>query len=338
MSIVRLIARLALLAGLAAWSQAAAAQEAYTLKVANYASAGGGLGQMLEGYAKEIEAASGGRLKFEIFHGASLGPAQRHFDLIRSGVADAGIFSAFYTPGRFPKADLVALPNIIRNAPSTAAATELLMDLAPEHLYPEFEGVRMMWVAPLTQDQIFTSNRPVRTLDDVKGLRLRVTAKSVQEVLLALGAAPVSLPAGEIGDSLQKNAIDGVHLSAGVIWALRLGDLVDYQTPLLSVRLTTGFAVNPDAYARLPEDLQDLLDGFGGTERAVAYVRSYEEDNPVVEEYFAGLDIKVVEPDQELVDAVAAAADAYNEEILSELAPEMRQLYDRIRALDAAGG
>lgn len=69
---------------------------------------------------------------------------------------------------------------------------------------------------------------------------------------------------------MQKNAIEGMHASGEPV-----GDRVDYQTPLLAVRLIIGFSDTPGAYAKLPPDLSALLDCLGGTECAVRYVSAY---------------------------------------------------------------
>ena len=339
MKFVRTCVQIVLAAALMAWPTGVIGQEIHTLRLANFASATGAGGLLFEAYAKELEAASDGRLKVELFHGASLGPGPKHFDLIKSGVADLGYFAAFYTPGRFPMSDIFSLPNVISNVENDSEATKLLMKLAPEYLLPEYEGVRIIWLAAASQDRIYSTGEPIRTLEDIKGKRLRVTAKSAQTVLRQVGAVPVSMPSGEVAESLQKNSLDGVHTSRAIIWALKLGDLVRYQTPLLKVHLVAGFAINEDSYDRLPADLQGLVDGLGGTDGAVRYIRSLAEDNPLVNDYLADKAIEAVEPDPSLVKAVSEAADAFNENALAAIdaeKPELRQLYNRIRELDGA--
>lgn len=334
-------AGIALAAGLALSVQGAAAQETYVLRLANFASAGGAGGQMLQTYAAELEEASGGRLKIEVFHGSSMGPAAKHFDLARTGVADLAYFTGAYTPGRFPVTDIFALPNVVANADTSSAATEIMMTLAPEHLFGEYDGVKVIWLAAVLQDRIFTAGTPVKTLDDLRGLQLRVAAKSSRDVLQEVGAVPLSMPAGEVPDALQKNAIDGVHASRGTVWTIKMGDLLRYETPLLKSQLIVGFVINQRVYDSLPDDLQALIDGLGGIDGAVRYVRALEEDNPVVTEYYEGSGIETIEPDPALVDAVAEAAEELNAATLSRLdaeGPRFRAFYDRVRELDAAGG
>ena len=333
----RSLRSLALVAGLSFLASGASSQETYVLRLANFGAATGAGGQIFEAYARELVEASGGRLKLELFHGASMGPAEKHFDLVRSGVADIGYFSLGYTPGRFPRADIFTLPNVIRNARTDGDATEILMKLAPQELYPEFDGVKMLWLAAISVGSVYTASAPIRTLDDLKGKELRVTAKSIQAVFREVGAVPVSLNAGEVADALQKRTIDGIHGSRGALWTLKAGDLVRYETPLLKADVLVGLAINQAAYNRLPTDLRALIDSLGGTARAVHYVRAFEQDNPAVVEYFSNRHLETIVPDPSLTAAIDAAADAYNQSVLSGLDPELRTLYDRIRELDKAG-
>ena len=333
------IAKFACAVAISVCATAAMAQETVTLRLANFASASGGMGRALDAYAKQLEERSDGRIKAEVFHGSSAGPANKHFDLVRTGVADIAIFVTSYTPGRFPKSDLFALPNILTNAKTDADSTKILQEVAVEELYPEFEGVRMLWLAAIAQDRLYTSGDPVRTLEDIKGKRIRATSKSVQSVLREVGADPISLPAGEVAEGLQKNSLDGLHTSRGTVWALKVGELVDYQTPLLKIHLVAGLGINPDTYDNLPDDLKPLIDELGGAESVTNFVKSYDEENPLVNEYTQSLDVEAVEPDASLVEAIAKASDAFNNAALSELEadyPEIRALYDRIRELDQA--
>lgn len=330
---------LAFAAAISLVGAAAQAQDTITLRLANFASASGGMGRALDTYAKQLEERSGGRIKAEVFHGSSMGPAPKHYDLVRTGVADIAMFVTSYTPGRFTKTDLFALPNILANARTDADSTSTVQEVAEEALYPEYEGVRMLWLAALSQDRLFTTNAPVRTLEDIKGKRIRVTSKSGQAVLRAVGADPISIPAGEVAEGLQKNSLDGLHASRGTVWALKVGDLVDYQTPLLKIHLLVGLAINPTTYDNLPDDLKPLIDELGGPESATDFVKAYDEENPMVNEYVESIDLEAVEPDAALIEAVAKASEAYNDELLSELEaehPDLRALYDRIRALDQA--
>lgn len=316
------------------------AQDTFTLRLANWSSSTGAGGLMFDRYAKEVEEASKGRLKIEVFHGASLGPAPKHYDLVANGIADMAYFVTYSTPGRFPMSEIFGLPNVMENARNDEEATRILMKLAPDHLYPEFEGVRIIWLAASALDKVHGAREPIRTLDDIKGKRLRVTSNAIKEVLRDVGADPISVPAGDVAEALQKNSLDGAHGSRGSVWTLKLGDLLKYETPLLSTYVVVGLGINQAAYDRLPTDLQEIVDSIGGVEGAVRYVGTLGPDNPVVADYIRSFAFEQVEPDSALVKAVADAAATYSEKVLATYdakGGEGRALWDLIREMDRAG-
>lgn len=315
------------------------AQETFTLRLANWSSSTGAGGLMFDQYAREVDEASKGRLKIEVFHGASLGPAAKHYDLVANGIADMAYFVTYTTPGRFPMSEIFGLPNAMENAASVEGATRIMMTLAPEYLYPEFKGVRIIWLSTIALDKIHTVREPIRTLDDIKGKRLRVTSNGIRDVLREVGADPVSVPAGDVAEALQKNSLDGAHGSNGAVWTLKLGDLLRYETPVLPTYVVTGLAINEAAYDKLPADLQKIVDGLGGVDGAVRYAHTLSDANPVVADYVGSFGFEKVEPDPALVKAIADAANAYSEKVLAAYdakGPEGRALFERIRELDRA--
>lgn len=69
-----------------------AQQKTYTLKVASFTPKTASTSRWFEATKKDLEAKSGGRLKFEMYYGSSMGPMPRHYDLARTGVADLAFF------------------------------------------------------------------------------------------------------------------------------------------------------------------------------------------------------------------------------------------------------
>lgn len=318
----------------------APAQETHTLKLANWSSSTGAGGLMFDQYAREVDEASNGRLKIEVFHGASLGPAAKHYDLVANGIADMAYFVTYNAPGRFPMSDIFSLPNVMANAKSDEDATRILMKLAPDHLHPEFKGVRIVWLAASSLGSVYTAREPVPTLEAIRGKRLRVTSNAIKEVLKEVGADPISVPPGDVAEALQKNSLDGTHGSRGTVWTLKLGDLLRYEMPLLSTYLVVGLAINEASYDRLPPDLREIVDSIGGVEGAVRYVSTLGPDNPVVADYIRSFAFEQVEPDPALAKAVADAAAAYSENVLATYdakGPEGRALFDLVREMDRAG-
>src|SRR5437016_12539168 len=99
-----------------AFATGAAAQEKYTVKVAEFVGPQHFMTQWLVKWGEKLEKASNGRLVFKHFPGAQMGPAPAHYDLARNGQADVAWFLHGGTPGRFPLTELISLPYVVGSA------------------------------------------------------------------------------------------------------------------------------------------------------------------------------------------------------------------------------
>lgn len=269
-------------AWLAAGPAAAQDQKTYTLKLANFSPQQGSSGRMFERYAAELKAKSGGRLILQNYHGASMGPMPRHFDLARTGVADLSFFQHGINPGRFPLTELIHLPYMVRD-PEIAA--KVMMDLLPGPLANEHKDAHILWLVSTLPADVYHSSKPIKTVAELKGQRLRAPTSTIVGMLKDLGAVPIGVPANLMAESLQKGTLDGIITDTNGVFTFKLGNLVKYRTPLFKAVLTFGLAVNKKSYAALPPDLKMLLDSLGGKPGAVRAAKEGWTENPLWSEY-----------------------------------------------------
>jgi len=129
--------------------------------------------------------------------------------------------------------------------------------------FPEFgrelAGMHVLAVQGGNFPGILTVSRPVRTLADLKGLRLRAQSDAI-DILKALGADPVNMPMGEVYSALAKGVIDGVVAPADTIKSLHFSEVAHHFTAL---RFSRGAyparAMSDAAWRRLPLSLQRLV-------------------------------------------------------------------------------
>ncbi len=107
---------------------------------------------------------------------------------------------------------------------------------------------------------LHTATKPVHTLEDVKGLKIRSTGTS-QLVTRALGAAPVAMSQGETYDALAKSIVDGTLVPMEALEGFKQGEVLKYTTLTYSSAYTTGFfvAMNLKKWNALPVDLQQII-------------------------------------------------------------------------------
>jgi TRAP-type C4-dicarboxylate transport system substrate-binding protein len=260
---LRAAARLAALAiivmALMLCGEARAQQQPIELKLAYFLGDQHAMSQWLVRWSERLEKDSGGRIVVKRFPGAQMGPIQQHYDFVRTGQADIAWFLHGATPGRFPLTELINVPYLVGSA---EIGTKVINDpeLRSKYLDSEHKGVKVLLLFTHQPGNVHTTKKPIRSVDDVKGLRLRFVSPTVRDFIAGLGGTPVGVQATEQVEQMQKGTIDGVFIDyGGAGIAYKMGGVVKYSTELYSYVASFGIAVNPDFWAKLPPDLQQLI-------------------------------------------------------------------------------
>jgi TRAP-type C4-dicarboxylate transport system substrate-binding protein len=238
----------------------------------------------LQPWAQKIATESQGRLRIQIFPSMQLGGAPPQlYDQARDGVADIIWTLPGNTPGRFPRIEVFELPFVAnRLALPNARACWAFYE---RHLRDEFREVH-----PITvwahDGGVVHANKEVRTLEDMRGLKLRFPTRQAGEALRALGAAPIGMPVPQVPEALSQRVIDGAVVPWEVVPSIRLQELVRHHTeiPGNPTFYSTTFilAMNPAKYASLPAELKQVLDANSGLFAAEMAARVWDEQGPVV--------------------------------------------------------
>jgi TRAP-type C4-dicarboxylate transport system substrate-binding protein len=261
----------ALLAALAILLNAnPASAQAIELKLAYFVGDQHAMSQWLIKWANNLEKDSGGRISVKRFPGSQMGPVQQHYDFVRTGQADVAWFLHGATPGRFSMTELVQVPYLVGSA---EIGTKVLNDpeLRSKHLDGEHKGVKVLLLLTHQPGNVHTTKKPIRAVEDMKGLRLRFASPTIRDFIAALGGTPVGVLPTEQVEQLQKGTIDGVFIDyGGAGIAFKMGGILKYSTEMYSYVSSFGVAMNPEFWAKLPPDLQALVTtSMTGVEREV---------------------------------------------------------------------
>jgi TRAP-type C4-dicarboxylate transport system substrate-binding protein len=251
-------AMLALVAA-ATLATAAQAQQKIEMKLAYFVGDHHAQGIWLIKWSERLEKASNGRIAVKRFPNAQMGPTPQHYDFARTGQADASWFLHGATPGRFPLTELVSLPYMVGSA---EIGTKVLNDaqLRSKYLDAEHRGVKVLMLNTHQPGGPHTTKKPIRTMDDFKGMRLRFASPPIRDLVQGLGATPVGVPPTEIAETLQKGTIDGTFIDyGGAGIAFKLGGIVKYSTELYAYVGSFGLAMNEGFWNKLPPDLQKVV-------------------------------------------------------------------------------
>ncbi len=248
----------------------AVAQEV-TLKLHQFLPAQANVPKLiLDVWADKVEQDSDGRIKIDRFPSMQLGGRPPELmDQAIDGVADIVWTVVGYTPGRFPSTEVFELPFMMTNARAMSRAYWEMFDKHWKDT--EFKDVHILgtWVHG---PGLIHSNKPVRTPDDLQGLKIRGGSRSINALLTKLGATPVGMPVPAVPEGLSKGVIDGTTIPWEVTGALKVPELVSNHTEFTGNALyvlTFVLAMNKEKYDSLPDDLKKVIDDNSGLEFSV---------------------------------------------------------------------
>jgi TRAP-type transport system periplasmic protein len=257
---------LALLATPAILRRARADAPQLTLKLHHSFSAVSAVHEkFLAPWARKVEADSGGRIRIDLFPSMQLGGAPAHlFDQARDGVADIVWAVPGATPGRFPKSEAFELPFVLSHR--ALVNSKALEDFAAANLQDEFRELHPLCFSCRDHGVLHTA-RAIKSIGDLKGLRLHVPNRLAAESVRALGALGVSVPTPQVPMAISARAIDGCLDPWDAVPGLRLNDSLKNHTDFAGQALnsaTFALAMNRQAYDRLPRDLKTVIDNNAG--------------------------------------------------------------------------
>ena len=245
----------------------ARAQDATTLRLHHFLPAVSNVHRFfLQPWAQKVQKESDNRLRVQIFPAMQLGGAPPQlYDQARDGVADIIWTLPGNTPGRFPRVEVFELPFVAHKR--AIVNCKAVQEYSEKHLRDEFKEVHPICVWAHGEGLIH-ARKEVRTMDDLRGLKLRFPSRLNGEALRALGAAPVGMPIPQVPEALTQGVIDGAVVPWEVVPALKLQEMVRHHTevPGSPTLYTATFilAMNKGRYEQLPPDLKRVLDANSG--------------------------------------------------------------------------
>ncbi len=239
--------------------------------------------KLAEAWCREVEKRTNGQVKVDYFPGQTLTKANQCYDGVVQGLSDIG-FSVFaYTRGRFPVMAAVDLP---LGYSSGQVATEIVNGVYEEFKPEELMDTQVMYLHAHGPGLIHTKDKPIRKIEDVKGLKFRAHGTSAL-VVSALGGTPVPKPMPETYEMLQKGVVDGAvyPLEANKGW--KLGEVAHYATGAFSAAYTTSFFVvmSKERWNEIPADAQKIIQEINA-EWAVKHGEAWDSSDMVGIKYF----------------------------------------------------
>ena len=219
---------------------------------------------VLGGWAAAVEKATQGRVKFQMLpkHPSA---APGTFDAVRDGLVDVSYVTASYTPARHPLPLVAELPG--------AGATAEINSVAFSRVHwkylqaaNEYKGVKLLGVFTHGPGQMFTVKKPINTVADLAGMKIRSGGGISEASAKALGASPLVKPAPESYELLSSGVADGTFFPSESIKSFNLDKVVKFATlfPGGFYSSSFGFFMNEDKWNKLSKQDQDAIQSVSG--------------------------------------------------------------------------
>jgi TRAP-type C4-dicarboxylate transport system substrate-binding protein len=224
---------------------------------------------LLTPWCDKIAKESNNRLKCQIYPSMQLGgtPPQL-FDQARDGVADMVWTLPTYQAGRFTKAEAFELPFLTLNATTASPA---LWEYVQKNALDEFKGTRIIFMHLHDGSTLHFGKVGPKTLEELKGLKVRAPGRVGGKVIQALGMVPVQMPAPQVPESIAKGVVDGAMIPWEVMTPLKLQEITKFHVEVPAGKPKPSNSIfalvmNQAKYDSLPADLKKVIDANSGLE------------------------------------------------------------------------
>lgn len=207
-------------------------------------------------WAAEVESRSGGQVKIEIFAGGTLTKADQCYQGVVDGISDIGMSCFAYTRGRFPLLEGLDLPV---GYPDGGAATQIANEMIAKYRPAEIQDTHLLYVHAHGPG-ILATRKPVRTLADLKGMKVRATGLSAK-IVEALGGAAVGMSQPETYEALQKGVVDATFCPIETLKGWKQAEVIAYVTDTSAIGYSTAMFVtmNKAKWEALPAAVQAAM-------------------------------------------------------------------------------
>jgi TRAP-type C4-dicarboxylate transport system substrate-binding protein len=242
---------------------------------------------MVQPFMDEVTRRTRGAIRFERFPAQQLGKAADLLSLTQSGVVDVGYMVPSYVAGnKMPHSEVAHLPNAYS---SSCEGTTAYWKLAREGSLQKFDfapnKIRLL-LATLTAPYIvLTKERPIKSLQDFKGMKLRSSGAAMDLSARALNAIPTNIAGPDIYDAVARGTVDGAFFAVESISAYSITDVSKYSTDGVGFGATAlTWVMRVDLWNSLSPEVRQIMDEvateqvMSGCKKMEAYAIQAKED------------------------------------------------------------
>lgn len=288
-------------------------------------------------YADRIEELSEGRIKVTAYPDAVLHSVGDGFKAVAGDVTDVAPAYPVYLAKSFDLIHANELPGALPM--SNIAAVRVVNELYPDFYREEYERIGVyLGQYSVTPGYDILTTKPVKSLADLKGMKIRASGGKITETVKRLGAVPVTMTIADAYTAFQQGVVDGIILSTADMVTFKLHEVGKYNFRIGIVRVAIPSALNPKFYDALPDDLKQVM-RQAGMEASANYAAMYDTRTETALEEMNAVGIEVTTPSEAELEKIRVALEPMWEQFIEQnkdqTDPSAQELVDTLRELSA---
>ncbi len=228
-------------------------------------------------WTKEMSKASKGRLEITYFAPNTVCPEGEIMDSVAKGSVEMGGNTFNRNAGRLAMGEMGQIPMLSRSPKAFAMAWWDVCQKYPQH-FPEFQqDIKLLFVWASALTQVHTTKKPVRKMEDFKGLKFIGWTPTSLEYIKLLGGIPMFQSGADTYLALERGMADGVFCPIAPLRSQKLTDILKYHT-IADMALSPFWGgINRKLFDSMPADLQKLINDSTGLEFSGITAQSLED-------------------------------------------------------------
>lgn len=240
-------------------------------------------------WLKKVEEATKGQVITEGYYAQSLFKGTDAWEAIKSGQTDIGFCAMGFFPGLASLSEFIMLPFL--PLASAELGGDVMWQLYEKYpsLAKQYADVKVLNFIVLAPFFAITKDKQIKTLEDMKGMKMRTLGGPQADAFKALGGSPMFMGINEVYQNVEKGVVDGGFLPWEAIMSFRLYEVVKYYTYM---PFSTGLfiiAMNNNKWNSLSPDVQKAIMSVSGRQGSAWWSKvmgdgSYQEGRKIVAE------------------------------------------------------
>ncbi len=296
----------------------ASAQNKVTLTTSTWVPMDHGLTMAQNEWCQDVAKATEKRVTCNLL-AKPVAPPGKTFDAIRDGLADVSFDVHGYSPGRFKLTEMVELPFMGDSAEATSVAYQKVYEKHMAKL-GEHKGLHVLAVFTHGPGHILNTQRPIKRLADLEGLKIRVGGGMVNEIGKIMGVNVTLRPAPQSYELLSSGVMDGVFFPAESVQSFKLDKLIKHRTTFPGGLYNTSFAIvmNQDTWAKIGKQDKEAIEKLSGVALAQRIGRAWDRVDRGGLAVMQANNVEVVNASKEFVEEVKAKTSGLENKWISE--------------------